>query len=374
VNSPVYNQATQEMLSAYLGDLKQLFVYQYSQYAPVFENVICDWSLNDVKSLEKYCEMGEYLVIHGLHYSMEEVSEIPEQIAKRLIWCVWGHDLYDYKTATFSITKVMTFAKKLLRPILKRQSWKHMNYEYKRYLNRMRDFAGVFVGFSQDEEIVRKKFGKQMKVFHAQYPVGTCADILLSLESDITSYANHQRKVQVLVGHSSAPNQHHEKILKKLQKYRGRVEVHIPLSYGYGGKKYSQKVTKRAKQLFGEDAHIYADFVDNEDYVNILRNIDIAVLDHSQQAALGNVYMLLFLDKKVYLNKKGVVSKGLRQAGLTIFDARTIGMESFESFSSKVSENKNREYAKNCLDSQVLAKDWRKAFDEIKARGKNNSI
>lgn len=137
------------------------------------------------------------------------------------------------------------------------------------------------------------------------------------------------------------------------------------MSYGCGGTLYADKIEKYAKKIFGSNVFVYKDFMDKSEYWSFLESIDVAIFDNKYQAALGNIFLLLYLDKKLYLCKKGIISKELREDGIEVYDADRIGKVSVEDFFRKNKNLTNIQYGYNRLDRTSIAKQWEEAFKRI---------
>ncbi len=172
--------------------------------------------------------------------------------------------------------------------------------------------------------------------------------------------------LQVLIGHSFAAYLNHEKALNNLKKYAGKVDIHLPLSYGCGGTAYAEKIEKLAISIFGsENVYVYKDCMETERYIKLLNDIDIAIFDMKFQATLGNIFILLYMGKKLYTQIDGIVGKGLSSENLVIYDANDIGKITFVEFATNDNIKANVDYAYKRLDEKHIASNWNQAFEKI---------
>ena len=81
---------------------EHLFVIKYSElYAQCkeYDNVILDESISDtnMKSFSNYLSLGDYMFLHSHALSISQMVRINKNDMNKIIWCVWGHDLYRFK-------------------------------------------------------------------------------------------------------------------------------------------------------------------------------------------------------------------------------------------------------------------------------------
>ena len=112
------------------------------------------------------------------------------------------------------------------------------------------------------------------------------------------------------------------------------IELICPLSYGVKQKAYFQKVMKTGSAIFGDRFKPLTGFLEPEKYTDFLNNIDIAVMNHNRQEALGNVISLLYLGKKVYLKPGTSSYEYFDQLKVKIFNINNIEKQTFEEFSA----------------------------------------
>lgn len=358
INSPIFNNSLIDLLQH--GDLnsRHLFVCLHkNNYDRISnkENSIYDPKIFKLDSLEKYLQISKYIVIHSLEYSRHDFSKIDDNISKRIIWSVWGHDLY----IGMNDGKIKHFLRRIVNSPI--------NPEYRRFKNKVKQFRAVFCGFQYDFVYVRKHF-KNNNLYSPLYPSGY---YLEDIQNHIELNKFNNNRIQVLLGHNASPFLNHIKNLKRLMVYGDNVDIHIPLSYG--SSENANKIISFVKEHFDENSvHIYTDFMDSCKYINLLSKIDIAIFDNKYQAAFGNIILLLYLGKKIYLNKYGVMYKGLKLQNLNVFETNEIGKVKIDEFINKFDIDTNIQVGKNLLSREFIFNQWRTAFDDIIERDKLN--
>ncbi|WP_336222234.1 TDP-N-acetylfucosamine:lipid II N-acetylfucosaminyltransferase [Citrobacter amalonaticus] len=105
----------------------------------------------------------------------------------------------------------------------------------------------------------------------------------------------------ILVGNSALPTNNHLSALSILQKYADKnISIVCPLSYGI--QEYGRQIQITGQRMFGKKFTAITRFMPVEDYLTLLRQIDIAVFNHTRQQAMGNTIALLGEGKTVFLN------------------------------------------------------------------------
>jgi dTDP-N-acetylfucosamine:lipid II N-acetylfucosaminyltransferase len=127
-------------------------------------------------------------------------------------------------------------------------------------------------------------------------------------------------KVKIMVGNSTSLNNDHISILNKLKKFEESIEYIIcPLSYGMYAD-YKESIKVEGYKLFGSKFKPVEEFMSMEKYIDLLKDIDIAVFNHWRQEAMGVTLTLLSLGKIVYVNPITTSFGSLTKRGFKIYD------------------------------------------------------
>lgn len=309
-------------------------------------NVIYDSDICNVEGIKKYYYNCNVVVLHGNLYSKKDFIKLDDGFVRRTIWCVWGSDLYEnYDTLK---SKIYHFCINLYFSI------SNVN---KRYNNKISRLAGVFIGFSGDKFRIRSLYGNDLKIYSALYPSG------YFLENIIKHGCLNKTRKRILLGHSSYKFLKHKKYINILKKFSSEIEVVIPLSYG--DSKYGKRIKKIAEKNL-EHYEIITDFMDSSEYIELIDSIDLAIFDYKHQAAFGNIILLLYLNKKIYLSPKGIMYKGLREEGVKVYSVKDIKNGNFLKDNTINNCVRNYEYSKNLLDYSYISHQWIDALNSVK--------
>ena len=120
-------------------------------------------------------------------------------------------------------------------------------------------------------------------------------------------------KVNVMVGHSSSDTCRHIETFRILAKYKGKIRVYAPLSYG--DPKYAQEVIQAGTEIFGSDFAALTEYMNVAEYTKFLSSIDVGIFNNNRQQGNGNIARMLYLGKKVFTSPENTLYKNYRQHG-----------------------------------------------------------
>ena len=112
-------------------------------------------------------------------------------------------------------------------------------------------------------------------------------------------------EINVLVGNSATESNNHIFVFDLLSKYREKIQVFCPLSYG--DESYRDIVIKYGQKAFGDRFHAITEFMDSKEYNSFLNRMSIGIFANDRQQALGNILTLLRLNKKIFLKQDSVM-------------------------------------------------------------------
>lgn len=321
-----------------------------------FDN-ICYEKEFSVSSLVQYASHTESLLLHSLALSYTDLIFLDEETTRKIVWCVWGNDLYHKKPTFISSPSTS----RCLVQCVKRP-FALLLYHYRKNVwkiadRKIRKFKAVVAMFNEDGEEIKRRFGNDIPIKYALYTIGY-------YNEDIEKIALPDKKgaIWILIGHSGYPFLKHKKYLDVLSRYKDEnIKLILPLSYGNNS--YIEEISGYANRLYKDKAVILKDYMSWLAYAQYLKAIDVAILDYEHQSALGNISLLLWGNSKLYLSRSGVIYKGLEKLGIKTYDCNRIKEEKFDEFCFKGdSSNKGFLYAKNTFDKNVIKEKWKDLF------------
>jgi len=352
INSCKFNTETRNLLRTISQEHKHLFVFRkepFDDTSVCDEDTIIDAKIGNVDKIPEYLERGKWLFIHGLTYDKKQLSKLDICYAKRIIWGIWGSDLYRIpKYNNLFYVKLRDFyynlqgkGDKALRPVIS-------------------NFKAIFLGFKRDAIEIQRRFSKDIPIFNALYPAGFYLDDINRITLSNIKY----EKIRIMVGHSAYSFLNHKKILKILARFKGKIEIFLPFSYGDA--EYAQSIEIYARELFDDsEIHVITKMMSSEDYFIFLSQMDCAIFDYERQAAFGNMIWLLYLNKMLFLSSKGVMYKGFVDENLDVYTIDDLVNMDIESIKKKKMRNKNIEYATSLLNFELIQQQWKNALDTI---------
>jgi len=249
--------------------------------------------LNTDEELQKvfeYMKNATKIILHGLWRPRIEIFLLQNQeLLKKSYWVMWGGDFYFPKKQTQE----------------KHQLIQKMGY--------------LVTGTLGEIEYVRKHYnatGKHIEAFV----------YISNLYKEISSSSKQSKTINILIGNSANPTNHHKEILDKLIKYKDKdIALHMPLSYGDFN--YAEEIMQYAYQQFGTKFHPITDFMGIDEYNALLSTIDIALFNHNRQQGMGNIITLLGLGKKVYMRSDVTTWQMFHSNDIVLYDVKDITLD-----------------------------------------------
>lgn len=255
--------------------------------------------------LLKYGINTDFIFVHALNYNVINIIfRYPKKFALKTIWRTWGHDVFYPKSF---IQEPLKFIFKFIL--------------FNLYIRKIQQFRLIGIANVCDE-IICKKYFKNVKTLILPYRN-------LGMEG-IFKYAYEygrnikKSKYRIMVGHSGYPSDNHLINLKRLYKYFDKQLI-ISLVLSYGEKDYIESVKEKANELFGDKVEIIQNMMSYEEYIKYLSTVDVAIMDQLFSSALGNISILLYMGKKIYLNRNGIIQKGFSNENVPFIFTDQIG-------------------------------------------------
>ncbi len=256
-------------------------------------------------------------------------------------WVVWGGDLYFYKYKKNCVAD--NVCEWIRKRVIKR-------------------FAQISTSILGDFKIIQKVYKTRAKRIYARYPPA----IDFSFLDDVSKkQVTDSDTVSILLGNSADLTNDHKEALANLSNFsQESIQIICPLSYG-GNAAYISEVIKFGHDLFGEKFVPLTDFMSKKEYGEVLAKIDICIMNHKRQQGLNNIRALLYLKRKVYLNKAATPYEYFTENGVSVYDVDLISSISFDEFNAFASSSaeKNRSFIAHTLSEEYTRKIWQDSFE-----------
>ncbi|MDD2519302.1 MAG: TDP-N-acetylfucosamine:lipid II N-acetylfucosaminyltransferase [Bacilli bacterium] len=308
---------------------------------------------SNMKSFKSYISQSENTFLHCNTLSVWQLFHLNKKELNKIIWVVWGSDLYRGSWVNSFYKKGIRFAVDLMR----------LNFirDYK-----IKQFKAIGIGFKYDAIEVRRRFGNQIKILAAPYGYkpgikGKLDEILLE---SVDTYKT--RSYKIMIGHSAYPFLNHFDIMNKLKRFKDE-NIIISLVFSYGDMKYAKKVEDYAINLFGnEKVEVLRELMPIDVYIRYLKSVDACILDYTHQSALGNFYILLYLGKKLFLNGKGILRLSTILEAVEAYSVEEIDKMDFNEFSSLFTNNdRGKAFGGFYIDENNTVMMWKNVFREL---------
>lgn len=276
---------------------------------------------------------AEKIIVTGCFGIEQLLFPLPKKIWNKIYMQFWGGDYMRFKNVESSASKSV-FKKCLIKS--------------KKLL--------VLTPFEYDE--IKNIFNIEKRYDVTPVP----SNISLDLYKKIRLETSKHDYVNILLGNSATVENNHISTLNVLSKYKNdNIKIYCPLSYG--NKEYGNKVIQYGKQIFGDKFIPLVDFMPYDEYAKLLNNCDVALFNMERQQALGNIFIMFALGKKVFLNKNNPAHKYFSSINVKTFligDINSLSLEQFVSYSEDNIKN-NLEYIDGYQDYEI--KTWKNLLD-----------
>jgi len=283
----------------------------------------------------------DLVVFHGFFYGTDFVwlyfIMTFTTLKKRSFWMTLGGDIYTFRVEGKPF-------KQKVKQLIKAKT-----------LSKVR-FVGAQI--SGEADIVRKHYNDNaihFKVFYPD-PIGYSDEKLPKRTNNVTC--------KVMVGNSADPSNEHLKVFSELLRFGDNISIFCSLAYG--PEEYKLKVIKEGKSLFGKRFSYQDKMVPPNEYRQILADIDVAIFYHDRQQAMGNIFQLLYLGKKVFVRSDTTSYLYLKNLKLPIHDAlsiNNINVSELQHYDVDISYIKNKLQNENSASQCKLL--WSNMFDEL---------
>lgn len=284
------NFTSQEHKFVFISSTELKYINQKDNVLIYKSNSIIN-SIKIIKGLLKEYKPGKIF----LHF-LSDLNLFPILLASKktlLYWIVWGGDIYSY--VDWKLYDEET--EKIIGHTSNKKNWK------RKVLTNLRKTSIKkldYIGINETEfSIIKKYFKTNAKRVNFNYPNPT--QTTAQDTQVITTEKNKTSKV-ILLGNSGDPTNNHITILKKLKNLNCDYKVIVPLSYG-SNTEYIDAVKKYGTELLGGHFVPLLDFMSPDEYSKLLATVDVGIMNHYRQQAIGNLRILLSQGKKVYLNE-----------------------------------------------------------------------
>ncbi len=308
---------------------------------------------NDFLVFKEKINMYDTVIIHGFFYPWQE--ELLKGISSqtKIAWVCWGGEIYGRKQLQYgflkSSTKIVYWNKQFKR-FLRRKPL--LGNDYFPDISLYRKINFCLTDMEEEFLFVRKITNSEMK--HMWYNYYSIEETLGELRQSKIIGNN------IIVGNSCSLENNHLDVFKIIKNFNvGNRKIIVPLSYGVSWLR--NIILDKGEKILGASFVPLIDFVDRNEYNNIISSCSIMIMPHLRPQAQGNIITGLWLGAKVYLYKDSMTFSYFRRIGVIVFsiedDLLQTNKEALEPLSVEQIENNRevmlREYGMNTIKTRI---------------------
>lgn len=302
---------------------------------------------------------SDYIVLHNLFFltnTEKFLLLLKPKLMKKIVWIEWGADLYSWRIPRSNAGIAKRIVLNIINKVLR----------YK--------FNNIVCIFPPDMDYYKKTFpGSRANLYYAPY-FGYPLDMNFDDYTDfsrLTYDVANGNPIYIQIGHNATKTLNHDKVLTVLSKYsQENIHILLPLSYGVE-KKYVDYISEMANSMFPGKVTILNDFIPETQYFELLDRVDIAIFDTERQCALGNIHMLNFKNKKVFLSEQGVMYNFFIDEGVPVQKCEDIPSMTYEEFTKPLVISNNDKFTNYLYwisDITQCKMLWETMFEELEKK------
>lgn len=311
-----------------------------------------DQEASDKEKLRKLCDIAgqvDCIILHAMYdgqiWRLRALYKIETELNKKVIWAVWGHDVYDayWKSHRGPGKHLLRYIQIQQKEKLRRKIIKNVT---------------CIMALPGDYRAIKQWYDTDAKhvVFNQVSYGGNELEVLPENKNDV---------LKVVIGHDAYPHCRHQETMDILKKYDdGKLEVYCPLPYSGKEPQLVSDVKQYGKKLFGDRFHSTNDMSYSE-YCRFVNSMDVALFNHNRQMAEGNVLMYLYYGKKVFVSEENCVGEFFHDLGTYIYSMNELGRDALFTPLGTREREENKKIIEYNLGDEALFNTWNEAFDAV---------
>lgn len=235
---------------------------------------------------------------------------------RELGWMVWGADLYNLPCIHAQLYEKLTWEKYIRRSFSMNDLLYRMKVRVIHEPYRARAYAMVtdVLTWMQSEFDFARQHIPALKADHRFFfyenslPYQALNDILQQ-----ESVPRRNRPVYIL-GNSATPELNHLDAVALMEEAGVNADLCVPVSYG--DMRYARFLKRNLAHHRGGDIRFINQHMPFGEYVQFLNQCDGLIMNNIRPQGYGNIFMMMYLGKKVFLNPRNPSTADLDRAGL----------------------------------------------------------
>ena len=157
------------------------------------------------------------------------------------------------------------------------------------------------------------------------------------------------------MGNSGYPTNNHLDAIEYITRNKIKANLYLPVSYG--DRRYITFLKKKLSNYSNGSIEFIDKYMRFDEYLKFLRGADGFVMNSVRPQGYGNVLMMLYLGKAIFMNERNISLPDLRTNGVKIND-----WSEMNSIVGRNSTNDNKEAVVNLLSHERLIDTYRNLF------------
>lgn len=305
------------------------------------------------------------LIIHFLDQNMLRLLPRLKWTCK-IAWGFWGAEFYKilhhkgiinlFDPITASIERKqegrglivnIPFGAQLMQ-VRNHLLYKKLTKNFELFISKL-DF---FYNFNQhDYHLLKKHFET-----NAEFKFFFFANFALFQKSYEHQLSTNQNSNLILIGNSGSLTNNHIDVFEKVND--DKLQFIIPL--GYGKPFYINNLAKFFSTK--ENVKILLDYLPLDEYNKMLMNVNSCVMGHNRAEGLGNIHVLLYSGKKIFLKENTTTYRYLLDLGLQVFPLEKCTTEEMVTPLTKNEITHNQKILKDFIGYDKLVERYQNLF------------
>jgi len=284
---------------------------------------------------------ADMIIMHGLYPIYVLFFILCLRMVKKSSWVIWGGELYNW-----FLPGKKRFVPYLLEPL-------------KKIIIKKLDAIISFV--PGDYYFARQAYNSSAKYRQAFYPNPVKYEFIDKAQSEKNSY----NKKTILLGNSASSTNEHFEVIDFLSLLSIDIPFRVLCPLSYGDKHYASQIADYGHKKLGDLFEPMYTFLDPDEYAKILVSVDVAIMNHRRQQALGNILALLYAGKKVYIRKNVSTFSWFSLLGVKIFDTEELLTHSNKNIFDVSNDwgKHNKEILQSYYSEENCIRLWKKVFE-----------
>lgn len=305
----------------------------YDEIFKLYKDIIF---LDKNSILKKYLNNNNIIILHSITFSKLQIIFTRKSVLKHCILRTWGHDISRSQNTLKSRIGNYFYSKKL------------------KYF--------LAIGCSNLVDIINVKqyVSREMKTFRLSY-IYLPKDQYNFLCEIKSKNKQNSEKYKVIIGHSGDKADNHKAIIDDLLKFKNR-DIEFIFILSYGDKNYCKEIKDYIYLTLKDNATIIEQFMCLNEYVKLIKSVDVVILDSPFSSSLGMLSYAIFFEKTIYVNRNGLINKAVKECNAKINYTDELNSITYDEF-IKSRFDKKLNTLHNIRPIEEIAQGWKEIED-----------